>query len=108
MGALRDEIARLIGLDGLAALSAARGGRRMRIPCRIPDGHWLEGCLGREAANRLAFRFGGCRLYVPLAPPATNRDKRIRELHRRGRSVTSIAAETGLSDRRVIQIIRAG
>ena len=101
MGALRDELAGLLGPEGLRKLSIARGGRRMRIPKRIQPGHWLAGLLGREAADLLASRYGGCRLYVPRDPLAAGRAARIRRLRRQGRSVAQIAAAEGISDRTV-------
>ena len=54
--------------------------------------------MGAEAAARLAFRYGGCRLYIPRHPLAANRD-RIIELLERGWSVARIARESGRSDR---------
>lgn len=107
MGALRDELADLLGEEGLRALSAERGGRRAMIPSSVPPGHWLEEAVGREAAERMAFRYGGCRLYIPIGRSAA-RSARILDLRRRGRSVAEIAAAEGLSDRRVWQILRAG
>ena len=104
MGALRDELCELLGPGGLAALAANRGGRRMRVPKRIPAGHWLAGILGREAAERMASRYGGCRLYVPRGG-ASARAARIRELRRQGRSVAQIATAEGISDRRVWQVL---
>ena len=61
--------------------------------------------LRDELAARMAWRYGGCRIYVSLRPPATDRDRRIRELRRQGLSITDIAALTGLSGRRVQQIL---
>ena len=107
MGALRDELCELLGPEGLAALAANRGGRRVRIPKRIPPGHWLAGLLGREAADLLASRYGGCRLYVPRGRAAADRRRCILELRRQGRSVAEIARATGLSDRRVWQVLAA-
>ena len=106
MGALRDELLDLLGPEGLEALSAARGGRRARIPKRVPAGHWIARAVGTEGAARLAFRFGGCRIYIPRKPPAADRDRCILELRRLGLSVPQIAARTGLSDRWVWQILR--
>ena len=103
--ALRDELLGLLGEEGLAALCAARGGRRAYIPCSIRPGHWLAELLGPEAAGRLAFQYGGCRIDVPSRPPAASRDARIRELRAVGRSVAAIAAETGLSERQVRRIL---
>ena len=106
MGALRAELAGILGPQGLAALAAARGGRRIYVPARIRDGHWLVELLGREAAEALAFRCGGCRLDIPRRPDPGDRDARIRELRAAGRPVSAISAETGLSERWVRRILR--
>lgn len=103
--ALREELAELLGEQGLAALSKARGGRRIHVPRRIRPGHWLAELLGPEAAGRLAFRFGGCRIGVPSRPPAASRAARIRELREAGESVAAIASETGLSERWIYRVL---
>ena len=105
MGALRDELAELLGPEGLRALSDARGGREARIPKRVPPGHWLERAVGRELAGRMAWRYGGCRIYIPLRPPPAGRDRAILELRRQGIGIATIAAEVGLSGHRVQQIL---
>ena len=108
MGALRDELAELLGEEGLLALSAERGGRRAMIPRRIPPGHWLEEAVGREAAERMAFHYGGCRIYIPTGRAARRRERRARilGLRRQGRSVAEIAAAEGVSDRWVWRVLR--
>ena len=108
MGALRGELAKLLGPEGLRKLSAARGGREARIPKRVPPGHWLERAVGRELAGRMAWRYGGCRIYIPLRPPPAGRDRAILERRRRGLGIAAIAAEVGLSERRVQQILARG
>ena len=105
MESLRDELLELLGPEGLAALSAARGGRRVYIPRMITPAHWLVGAVGLEAAKRLVFQFGGCRICVPRKPPPESRDACVRELRRAGRSVAVIASYTGLSERQVYRII---
>lgn len=103
--ALRDELAELLGEQSLAALCAARGGRRAYIPRSIRPGHWLAELLGPEAAERLAFHYGGCRIDIPrLSREARN--ARIRDLRRRGWGVDRIASASGLSGRQVRNILR--
>lgn len=105
MGALRDELLDLLGPEGLGALSEARGGRRAYVPRRIPPGHWIERALGRGRADALAFRYGSCRIDIPLRPSPVARNERIRDLRASGRSVPAIATETGLSERQVRNIL---
>lgn len=106
---LRDELEGILGPRGLAALSAARGGLRIYVPSMARDTHWLAETVGLEAAKRLAFRFGGCRLHVPTSRSVGRdaRDARIRELRRQGLPVARIAAETGVSERTAWLVVRA-
>ena len=103
---LRDELEELLGPEGLAALSAARGGRRAYVPRAPRDSHWLVEALGRERADRLAWRFGGDRIDIPSRPPPEARNARIRELRALGRPLSAIAAEAGISERQVRNILR--
>ena len=106
MGSLRDELDELLGPGGLAALAAARGGRRAYVPKRAPDGHWIEVALGRERADALAWRYGGCRIDIPLGPSPEQRNAWIRARRAAGDSVAAIAAGAGLSERQVRRILR--
>ena len=45
-------------------------------------------------------------VYVPVPEPNRHRDEQIRELHQQGRSVEEIATQTGLSKRRIWQILK--
>ena len=105
MGSLRDELDELLGPGGLAALAQARGGRRAYVPKRVPEGHWIERALGRERADALAWRYGGCRIDIPLGPPEA-RNAWIRARRAAGDSVAAIAAGSGLSERQVRNILR--
>ena len=105
MGALRDELLELLGPEGLAALSLARGGRRAYIPRSVRAGHWLVEAVGLEAANLLAFQFGGCRIDVPLRSDPGARNQQILDLRQRGWSSARVARELGLSERQVRNIV---
>lgn len=106
MGSLRDELAELLGPVGLRALSKARGGRRAYIPKQPRDLHWLTLIVGREAAEKLAWRYGGCRIAVPRPAATSDRDERMRRLRAQGWSVADIAADAGLSERWTYRILR--
>ena len=105
MAALRDQLAELLGPDGLAALSATRGGRDLYVPRTIPPGHWLEEVLGREGAEALVLHYAACRIYVPSRPRAGERTARIVDLRDRGWTVAAIATETGVSERWVRKVL---
>ena len=105
MGSLRDELAELLGPTALRRLIDHAGGRRAYVPRRIRDNsHWMAVMLGREAADALALRYGGCRLDIPRHPPPDSRNERIRELRRAGWSSADIAGRIGLSERQVRRI----
>ena len=105
--ALRDELEGLLGEEGLAALCAARGGRRAYIPRSIRPGHWLAELLGSEAAGRMAFQYGGCRIDIPeLGARRANRNVEIRRCHAAGASMADVADRFGLSERQVRRILR--
>ena len=108
MASLRAGLEDLLGPDGLAALSAVRGGRRMYVPRRIRPGHWIERALGRERADALAALAGGDRIYVPTrkAVGAEARDLRMLDLRRLGWNIARIAAEQGVSERTVYLVLR--
>lgn len=106
MGSLRDELLELLGPEGLRALSKARGGRRAYIPKQPRDLHWLTLAVGREAADRLAWRYGGCRIEIQRGPAASDREQRMRRLRAQGWSVADVAADAGLSERQVRRILR--
>lgn len=105
--ALRDELAELLGEQGLAALCAARGGRRVYVPRSVCAGHWLAELLGPEAADALAWRYGGCRIEIPeLGARRANRNEEIRRCHAAGASMADVADRFGLSERQVRRILR--
>ena len=105
MGSLRDELQEILGPGGLRRLSRASGGRRAYIPRKPRDSHWLVLAVGREAADKLAWRYGGDRIEVPILA-RIDRDDRICRLRAQGRSAAQIAEEEGISERHVRNILR--
>ena len=107
MGSLRDELLEMLGPEGLRRLSEARGGRRAYIPRRPRDLHWLVLAVGREAADKLAWRCGGDRIEIPKPPMpgGEGRDERIRRLRALGWSAAAIAEDAGISRRQVYRIL---
>ena len=107
MGSLRDELEGLIGSEGLRRLAKRRGGRRLYVPRSVRAGHWLAESLGPEVAERLAFRYGGCRIDIPtLGLSRTNRNEEIRRCRVAGASLADVADRFGLSERQVRRILR--
>lgn len=107
MGSLRKELLEILGAEGLRRLCAARGGRRAYIPCKPRDSHWLTAAVGREAAGKLAWRYGGDRIHVPACRrPRSDRDAAILRWRSEGLSVPAIAAAAGISERQVYNVLR--
>lgn len=104
VGSLRDELEGLIGTEGLRELSAARGGRRLYVPMSVRPGHWLAERLGPEAAERLAFQYGGCRISIP-ALSRSQRNDDIRRWRSLGYGAAEIAERFSLSERQVYNIL---
>ncbi|WP_168460202.1 helix-turn-helix domain-containing protein [Xanthobacter sp.] len=115
--ALFDDIASVIGAGAALALFRARGGGRISIPARAPDGHWLVELIGRPAADALCdyFRQGtpgdsmrGAQLDLPRGPtgvvgefaPTLARAKRVMaEALDQGASADEAARRAGLTRR---------
>lgn len=107
MGSLRDELEGLIGPEALRRLAARRGGRRLYVPRKVRPLHWLAVLLGQDAADALAFRYGGCRIDIPtLGLSRANRNEEIRRCRVAGASLAHVADRFGLSERQVRRILR--
>ena len=108
MGSLRDELAGLIGEEGLRRLATRRGGRRLYIPSKVRPLHWLALLLGQDAADALAFRYGGDRIVIPeLGLARATRNEEIRRCHAAGASAADVADRFGLSERQVWRVLRS-
>lgn len=107
MGALADELEELLGADAMRCLREWAGGRMLYVP-RSPAGdHEICQRLGCEAAEALAWRYGGDRIYVAGQPRKAERDARALELLRAGWTQSRVAARLGLSERQVRNIKRS-
>lgn len=114
---LFDHIAAVIGAGAALVLFRARGGARITIPARAPDGHWLVELIGREAADALCdhYRQGtpsnsmrGAELDLPRGPtgvmgefaPTLARARRVMaEALAAGHSAEEAARQAGLTRR---------
>lgn len=104
------EIADVIGVDAALRLADARGGGRVTIPSRAPEGHWLVGLIGREAADQLCAHFRtlspegaarGVELDLPRGPTGTlaSARRRIAQAMADGASAEAAARHAGMSRR---------
>jgi DNA-binding CsgD family transcriptional regulator len=63
--------------------------------------------VGHEAAQRLAEEVGGECVYLPKKPQHMGRKERVLQLSKAGHPSKDIAVATGLTIRRVQQIIKS-
>ena len=63
--------------------------------------------VGHEAALRLAQHIGGENCYIPKPPRNAGRREKILALLRAGHPVRDVATATGLTIRRVQQIVKS-
>lgn len=102
------EIANVAGLAAATALARAKGGRRVYIPAKAGEGHWLVSLIGGDAARKLGRYCGGDYVVIPatLTGEAQRRRDAIDRLTDEGASVSDIAAIVGV-DRTTVQRRRA-
>jgi hypothetical protein len=114
---LFDEIAEVIGATAALTLFRAKGGGRITVPAKAPDGHWLVELIGREAADRLCAhyrqgtpgeRMRGAEIDLPRGPtgvigeiaPTIQRARRIMaQALAEGESADEAARRSGLTRR---------
>lgn len=89
-----DSILRVIGEDALACLSADFGGSQFSIPLKPGEHSPLAASIGLEAAQRLAYVWGGMCMSVPLR---AGRKERIRRMLEQNVPINKIARELGVS-----------
>lgn len=104
------DLERLVGRQGLIALSREFGGVRLYIPQSDAHlaRHRLAGIVGEDSLRRLSAEFGGCQIMVPLltAEARWQRDSGIAARRAAGASAREIARETGLCMRSVQRATR--
>lgn len=89
------ELKALLGPDDFVRFAEAFGGTRQFVPAR-GDRTKLEKALGRRVAEKLAERYAGTYLQVPLA-----REERARQYRERGAPIAEIATRLGITERGV-------
>jgi hypothetical protein len=97
-------IAGLIGEAKALELSKKRGGRALYIPSpeRLGPTTPVVAMLGPDVAEKLAARFGGTHIDVPLGP---GKRARIWELREGGKSISAIAGVMNCTERTVYYIL---
>ena len=97
---LEDELIELLGPQDFIRLVEAYGGERRYIP-KSETGTEIAGKLGEEVASRLAKRFGGDEISIPLARAFRARHYRADRLNNR-----EIAKRLGISVNGVEKLFR--
>ena len=100
------EIARVAGLPAALKLAQDRGGVKVYVPRRAPDGHWLVELLGRESADALSAQFGDERLLIPMGYERfyARAARRAAQLIEAGESLDSVARQVGVHVRTVSRL----
>lgn len=96
-----DEAARLIGPEAYRKLLAALGGRRIFVPAKAGQDHFLTQAIGQEAADKLCGRFSGDSLDLPSG---ARRRALIRQALAAGVSKVDIAKTYFVSERYVYKV----
>jgi hypothetical protein len=103
-----DDICGLVGYTATALICAWFGGRNLYVPCRPREDHPLARLIGFSAFRQLVTGFGGDHLAIPEERwrQAADRSKRtVALLFCQGEKAVLIAERTGLTTRRVNQLI---
>lgn len=105
-----NEMVEIAGLtpDAVLVLTRERGGTKLNVPAKAPDGHWLVHLIGRDNADKLCAYYGREEIEVPLGPNATaiQRREQMRRLDREGLSYGQIALRVGVDRRTVIRHVK--
>lgn len=101
-----DDLAPIVGFTATIRLTAYYGGKNMTVPKHVSDKHVLAKLIGMSAAKKLSDEYAGCRFWVPTLHVAEIelRNAKVLERLRCRVSTDKIAAETGLTVRRVQQL----
>lgn len=110
MNTTLDDLSAIIGFSATIRLSMWFGSRKnnLYVPKVATEDHVITTIIGMPAMRRLVNEFGGQHLCVPGMRGAfvEGRKSLIRDRLLSGVGTKEIAAETGLSERRVMQLRR--
>lgn len=101
-----DDLAPIVGFTATIKLSAYYGGKNITVPKQVSEKHAIAKVIGLSAAKMLANEYPGCQLWVPTLHVAEieMRNAKVLERLRSGVGTDKIAAETGLTVRRIQQL----
>ncbi|MCB1473813.1 MAG: hypothetical protein KDJ68_13265 [Rhodobiaceae bacterium] len=100
--AFRD-IVDVVGLKAALTLAKEQPGQRIYVPTRPAKEHWISKTIGADLAAKLAHRYGGTEIDIPLMASG-NRAQRwamVEKAIEDGHSVSEIIRLSGLSRRTV-------
>lgn len=102
-----EEIVEVAGYAPALELCRAFGGRTVRVPQTMVETHPIALTMGYHPARALAERFGGEPVSVPAERSAllAQRDEQIAVRYREGATVSGLAADYGLSRKRVADVL---
>lgn len=102
------EVAEVIGLPAALVLARRWGGRRLRVPAEPSTALIMS--LGGEAAHLLCQHYRDDVLDVPACTYAwlDQRDEALRADRARGRRISELSIEYGISERQVKHILAGG
>lgn len=101
-----DDLSAIIGFTATLRLAAWYGDSNLYVAATIADDQRLVALIGESAARRLSDEFGRQHIWVP-GLHAAHREKRNYLIWTRlmaGAGSKAIAKETGLTERRVLQM----
>ena len=100
-------IADVIGREATLKLAGKVKNRHVYIPYRLDENHWISRTIGYAKAYALKESFGGLDLSLATCEHFYTRERnaRIRDDYKAGKSTVELSAFYGLTIRRVQQII---
>ena len=100
-------VAEAAGVEAALKLAQAKGGIRIYVPHKIPQGHWLLPLVGEAGAEALRQRYAGVTIPLPLGLSGALQDARLvaRRALDDGASVSQAAQMAGLSERSVYAML---
>lgn len=105
MPPLLNRIADVAGERAAILLGTEKACRKIHIPGRVGENHWLSELVGLAAAQKIVEHFGTQNLVIPpaLAGSKRQRARAIAELSAQGLSLNEVAVMLGIARSTVIE-----